>query len=161
MPFLSFILSFSISESFLTVKGAALFLPRGNSPTPNSTPHISQRWNKHTGKVLFVSWAQQLAHLSGLLFILCDFEPPEMNLLKYLKYCFKWTSHYCFIANSWCQLFRNRADKRSRIQSSQVKQLHGGTFTSRTFRFPHCSLGWFIALSPEWTELKSVLCTVV
>lgn len=38
-----------ISESFLTVKGAALFLPRGNSPTPNSTPHISQRWNKHTG----------------------------------------------------------------------------------------------------------------
>ncbi|XP_077422205.1 uncharacterized protein ssh2a isoform X2 [Vanacampus margaritifer] len=39
----------SISESFLTVKGAALFLPRGNSPTPNSAPHISQRWNKHTG----------------------------------------------------------------------------------------------------------------
>ncbi|XP_077397606.1 uncharacterized protein ssh2a isoform X2 [Festucalex cinctus] len=38
-----------ISESFLTVKGAALFLPRGNSPTPNSAPHISQRWNKHTG----------------------------------------------------------------------------------------------------------------
>ncbi|XP_061924050.1 protein phosphatase Slingshot homolog 2 isoform X1 [Entelurus aequoreus] len=38
-----------ISESFLTVKGAALFLPRGNSPTPNSTPRISQRWNKHTG----------------------------------------------------------------------------------------------------------------
>ncbi|XP_036927283.1 protein phosphatase Slingshot homolog 2 isoform X2 [Acanthopagrus latus] len=39
----------SISESFLTVKGAALFLPRGNSPTPNSAPHISQRRNKHTG----------------------------------------------------------------------------------------------------------------
>ncbi|KAF0030767.1 hypothetical protein F2P81_017498 [Scophthalmus maximus] len=38
-----------ISESFLTVKGAALFLPRGNSPTPNSTPPISQRRNKHTG----------------------------------------------------------------------------------------------------------------
>ncbi|KAM6933740.1 uncharacterized protein ssh2a [Xenentodon cancila] len=38
-----------ISESFLTVKGAALFLPRGNSPTPNSTPRISQRRNKHTG----------------------------------------------------------------------------------------------------------------
>ncbi|KAM3615662.1 uncharacterized protein V6R79_005863 [Siganus canaliculatus] len=37
-----------ISESFLTVKGAALFLPRGNSPTPNSAPRISQR-NKHTG----------------------------------------------------------------------------------------------------------------
>ncbi|XP_063763300.1 protein phosphatase Slingshot homolog 2 isoform X2 [Eleginops maclovinus] len=39
----------SISENFLTVKGAALFLPRGNSPTPNSAPHISQRRNKHTG----------------------------------------------------------------------------------------------------------------
>ncbi|KAM4627179.1 uncharacterized protein ssh2a isoform 2-T2 [Polymixia lowei] len=39
----------SISESFLTVKGAALFLPRGNSPTPNSAPRISQRRNKHTG----------------------------------------------------------------------------------------------------------------
>ncbi|XP_057694971.1 protein phosphatase Slingshot homolog 2 isoform X1 [Corythoichthys intestinalis] len=38
-----------ISESFLTVKGAALFLPRGNSPPPDSAPHISQRWNKHTG----------------------------------------------------------------------------------------------------------------
>ncbi|XP_061637380.1 protein phosphatase Slingshot homolog 2 isoform X1 [Phyllopteryx taeniolatus] len=38
-----------ISESFLTVKGAALFLPRGNSPMPNFAPHISQRWNKHTG----------------------------------------------------------------------------------------------------------------
>ncbi|KAM4566718.1 uncharacterized protein ssh2a isoform 2-T2 [Odontesthes bonariensis] len=39
----------SISESFLTVKGAALFLPRGSSPTPNSAPPISQRRNKHTG----------------------------------------------------------------------------------------------------------------
>ncbi|XP_055082100.1 protein phosphatase Slingshot homolog 2 isoform X2 [Periophthalmus magnuspinnatus] len=39
----------SISESFLTVKGAALFLPRGNSPTPNSAPRLSQRRNKHTG----------------------------------------------------------------------------------------------------------------
>ncbi|TNN36842.1 Protein phosphatase Slingshot 2 [Liparis tanakae] len=38
-----------ISESFLTVKGAALFLPRGNSPTPNSAPHMNQRRNKHTG----------------------------------------------------------------------------------------------------------------
>ncbi|XP_043974841.1 protein phosphatase Slingshot homolog 2 isoform X1 [Gambusia affinis] len=38
-----------ISESFLTVKGAALFLPRGNSPTSNSAPRISQRRNKHTG----------------------------------------------------------------------------------------------------------------
>nr|XP_057936721.1 protein phosphatase Slingshot homolog 2 isoform X2 [Doryrhamphus excisus] len=34
----------SISESFLTVKGAALFLPRGNA-----TPRVSQRRNKHTG----------------------------------------------------------------------------------------------------------------
>ncbi|XP_013877988.1 protein phosphatase Slingshot homolog 2, partial [Austrofundulus limnaeus] len=39
----------SISESFLTVKGAALFLPRGKSPTPNTAPRISQRRNKHTG----------------------------------------------------------------------------------------------------------------
>ncbi|KAM9317979.1 uncharacterized protein ssh2a isoform 2-T2 [Pholidichthys leucotaenia] len=39
----------SISESFLTVKGAALFLPRGKSPTPNSAPRISQRRNKHAG----------------------------------------------------------------------------------------------------------------
>ncbi|XP_056139004.1 protein phosphatase Slingshot homolog 2 [Lampris incognitus] len=38
-----------ISESFLTVKGAALFLPRGNSPTPSTTPHISQHRDKHTG----------------------------------------------------------------------------------------------------------------
>uniref|UniRef100_A0A4W6CRF0 Uncharacterized protein n=1 Tax=Lates calcarifer TaxID=8187 RepID=A0A4W6CRF0_LATCA len=45
----SFLFPPSISESFLTVKGAALFLPRGNSPTPNSAPRISQRRNKHTG----------------------------------------------------------------------------------------------------------------
>ncbi|KAK9520569.1 hypothetical protein VZT92_020445 [Zoarces viviparus] len=38
-----------ISESFLTVKGAALFLPRGNSPTPNAAPLVSQSRNKHTG----------------------------------------------------------------------------------------------------------------
>ncbi|KAM6987396.1 protein phosphatase Slingshot homolog 2 [Tautogolabrus adspersus] len=38
-----------ISESFLTVKGAALFLPRGNTPTPNSAPCISQHRNEHTG----------------------------------------------------------------------------------------------------------------
>ncbi|NP_001090301.1 slingshot protein phosphatase 2 L homeolog [Xenopus laevis] len=36
----------SISESFLTVKGAALFLPRGNG---SSTPRISHRRNKHAG----------------------------------------------------------------------------------------------------------------
>lgn len=38
-----------ISESFLTVKGAALFLPRGKSPASSSAPRISQRRNKHTG----------------------------------------------------------------------------------------------------------------
>ena len=37
----------SISESFLTVKGAALFLPRGNG---SSTPRVSHRRNKHAGK---------------------------------------------------------------------------------------------------------------
>ncbi|KAM4047480.1 protein phosphatase Slingshot homolog 2 isoform 2-T2 [Anomaloglossus baeobatrachus] len=35
-----------ISESFLTVKGAALFLPRGNG---SSTPRINHRRNKHAG----------------------------------------------------------------------------------------------------------------
>ncbi|CAL8350865.1 unnamed protein product [Lota lota] len=39
----------SISESFLTVKGAALFLPRGSSPTQSSSSHGSQRRNKHAG----------------------------------------------------------------------------------------------------------------
>ncbi|XP_029570597.1 protein phosphatase Slingshot homolog 2 isoform X1 [Salmo trutta] len=38
-----------ISESFLTVKGAAVFLPRGNGSSPSSAPRISQRRNKHTG----------------------------------------------------------------------------------------------------------------
>uniref|UniRef100_A0A9R1SPZ0 protein-serine/threonine phosphatase n=2 Tax=Cyprinus carpio TaxID=7962 RepID=A0A9R1SPZ0_CYPCA len=39
----------SISENFLTVKGAALFLPRGNGSSPSSAPRITQRQNKHTG----------------------------------------------------------------------------------------------------------------
>ncbi|XP_062408419.1 protein phosphatase Slingshot homolog 2 isoform X2 [Sardina pilchardus] len=39
----------SISENFLTVKGAALFLPRGNGSSPSSVPRIAQRRNKHTG----------------------------------------------------------------------------------------------------------------
>uniref|UniRef100_A0A673JFU1 protein-serine/threonine phosphatase n=1 Tax=Sinocyclocheilus rhinocerous TaxID=307959 RepID=A0A673JFU1_9TELE len=39
----------SISENFLTVKGAALFLPRGNGSSPSSAPCITQRRNKHTG----------------------------------------------------------------------------------------------------------------
>ncbi|XP_066552348.1 protein phosphatase Slingshot homolog 2 isoform X2 [Amia ocellicauda] len=41
-----------ISESFLTVKGAALFLPRGNgstSPSPTAPSRVSQRRNKHAG----------------------------------------------------------------------------------------------------------------
>ncbi|XP_014069493.2 protein phosphatase Slingshot homolog 2 isoform X1 [Salmo salar] len=38
-----------ISDSFLTVKGAAVFLPRGNGSSPSSVPGISQRQNKHTG----------------------------------------------------------------------------------------------------------------
>ncbi|XP_028975621.2 protein phosphatase Slingshot homolog 2 isoform X3 [Esox lucius] len=38
-----------ISESFLTVKGAALFLPRGNGSSSSSAPRLSQRRNKHTG----------------------------------------------------------------------------------------------------------------
>nr|XP_015222839.1 PREDICTED: protein phosphatase Slingshot homolog 2 [Lepisosteus oculatus] len=39
----------SFSESFLTVKGAALFLPRGNGSPASSTPRASQRRNKHAG----------------------------------------------------------------------------------------------------------------
>ncbi|XP_067306639.1 protein phosphatase Slingshot homolog 2 isoform X2 [Pseudorasbora parva] len=39
----------SISENFLTVKGAALFLPRGNGSSSSSSPRITQRRNKHTG----------------------------------------------------------------------------------------------------------------
>ncbi|XP_073673636.1 protein phosphatase Slingshot homolog 2 [Garra rufa] len=39
----------SISENFLTVKGAALFLPRGNGSSPSSAPRVTQRRNKHTG----------------------------------------------------------------------------------------------------------------
>uniref|UniRef100_A0A8C7MPZ6 protein-serine/threonine phosphatase n=1 Tax=Oncorhynchus kisutch TaxID=8019 RepID=A0A8C7MPZ6_ONCKI len=39
----------SISDSFLTVKGAAVFLPRGNGSSPSSAPGTSQRQNKHTG----------------------------------------------------------------------------------------------------------------
>ncbi|TRY69778.1 hypothetical protein DNTS_006008 [Danionella cerebrum] len=38
-----------ISESFLTVKGAALFLPRGNGSSPSPEPRTTQRQSKHTG----------------------------------------------------------------------------------------------------------------
>ncbi|XP_035290710.1 uncharacterized protein LOC118236439 isoform X1 [Anguilla anguilla] len=41
-----------INESFLTVKGAALFLPRGNGSSSSSSsavPLVSQRRNKHAG----------------------------------------------------------------------------------------------------------------
>uniref|UniRef100_A0A4W5L731 Uncharacterized protein n=1 Tax=Hucho hucho TaxID=62062 RepID=A0A4W5L731_9TELE len=39
----------SISESFLTVKGAALFLPRGNGSSPTSASRFSQLRSKHAG----------------------------------------------------------------------------------------------------------------
>lgn len=57
----------SISESFLTVKGAALFLPRGNG---SSTPRISHRRNKHAGKCGIDGWGLSApsgfrVHLSG------------------------------------------------------------------------------------------------
>ncbi|XP_072547982.1 uncharacterized protein ssh2a isoform X2 [Salminus brasiliensis] len=39
----------SISENFLTVKGAAVFLPCGNGSSPSSVPRVAQRRNKHTG----------------------------------------------------------------------------------------------------------------
>ncbi|XP_040856157.1 protein phosphatase Slingshot homolog 2 isoform X2 [Ochotona curzoniae] len=55
----------SISESFLTVKGAALFLPRGNG---SSTPRISHRRNKHAGDL------QQ--HLQAMFILL----RPEDNI---------------------------------------------------------------------------------
>ncbi|XP_051965532.1 protein phosphatase Slingshot homolog 2-like [Xyrauchen texanus] len=38
-----------ISDNFLTVKGAALFLPCGNGSSTSAVPHITQRQNKHTG----------------------------------------------------------------------------------------------------------------
>ncbi|KAM6959286.1 uncharacterized protein ssh2a [Aplochiton taeniatus] len=57
-----------ISESFLTVKGAALFLPRGHGSSPNSAPHSSQQRNKHTGDL------QQ--HLQTMLTLL----RPEDNI---------------------------------------------------------------------------------
>ncbi|KAJ6657328.1 hypothetical protein lerEdw1_002695 [Lerista edwardsae] len=57
--------SCSISESFLTVKGAALFLPRGNG---SSTPRISHRRNKHAGDL------QQ--HLQAMFMLL----RPEDNI---------------------------------------------------------------------------------
>uniref|UniRef100_A0AAQ4NXI7 protein-serine/threonine phosphatase n=1 Tax=Gasterosteus aculeatus aculeatus TaxID=481459 RepID=A0AAQ4NXI7_GASAC len=41
----------SISESFLTVKGAALFLPRGNGSSPLSVSPFSQLRSKHAGDI--------------------------------------------------------------------------------------------------------------
>ncbi|KAL6098741.1 ssh2 [Pungitius sinensis] len=41
----------SISESFLTVKGAALFLPRGNGSSPLSVSRFSQLRSKHAGDI--------------------------------------------------------------------------------------------------------------
>ncbi|KAM4843621.1 protein phosphatase Slingshot homolog 2 isoform 2-T2 [Thomomys bottae] len=54
-----------ISESFLTVKGAALFLPRGNG---SSTPRVNHRRNKHAGDL------QQ--HLQAMFILL----RPEDNI---------------------------------------------------------------------------------
>ncbi|XP_074528340.1 protein phosphatase Slingshot homolog 2b isoform X2 [Halichoeres trimaculatus] len=41
----------SISESFLTVKGAALFLPRGNGSSTSSASRFSQLRSKHAGDI--------------------------------------------------------------------------------------------------------------
>ncbi|XP_056586823.1 protein phosphatase Slingshot homolog 2b isoform X2 [Triplophysa dalaica] len=41
----------SISESFLTVKGAALFLPRGNGSFSSCSPRISAQRSKHAGDI--------------------------------------------------------------------------------------------------------------
>uniref|UniRef100_A0A665WLI8 protein-serine/threonine phosphatase n=1 Tax=Echeneis naucrates TaxID=173247 RepID=A0A665WLI8_ECHNA len=46
-----FVLSPLISESFLTVKGAALFLPRGNGSSPSSASRFSQLRSKHAGDI--------------------------------------------------------------------------------------------------------------
>ncbi|MGH0183547.1 UNVERIFIED_CONTAM: hypothetical protein FKN15_012575 [Acipenser sinensis] len=46
LAFVCFFSLRSISENFLTVKGAALFLPRGNG---SPGPRVSQRHNKHAG----------------------------------------------------------------------------------------------------------------
>uniref|UniRef100_A0A8D3E4S8 protein-serine/threonine phosphatase n=1 Tax=Scophthalmus maximus TaxID=52904 RepID=A0A8D3E4S8_SCOMX len=48
--FFSLVLS-SISESFLTVKGAALFLPRGNGSSASSASRFSQLRSKHAGDI--------------------------------------------------------------------------------------------------------------
>lgn len=86
----------SISESFLTVKGAALFLPRGNG---SSTPRISHRRNKHAGNVslrrlslvcslLFPSApsgvpSHQMAH--GSVYTSCVLKPDlPVSRLRYL-----------------------------------------------------------------------------
>uniref|UniRef100_A0A3B4B0U7 Slingshot N-terminal domain-containing protein n=1 Tax=Periophthalmus magnuspinnatus TaxID=409849 RepID=A0A3B4B0U7_9GOBI len=41
----------SISESFLTVKGAALFLPRGNGSSPSAGSRFTHLRNKHAGDI--------------------------------------------------------------------------------------------------------------
>ncbi|XP_072301921.1 protein phosphatase Slingshot homolog 2b isoform X2 [Eucyclogobius newberryi] len=41
----------SISESFLTVKGAALFLPRGNGSSPSAGSRFTQLRSKHAGDI--------------------------------------------------------------------------------------------------------------
>ncbi|KTF87861.1 hypothetical protein cypCar_00026737 [Cyprinus carpio] len=54
-----------ISENFLTVKGAALFLPRGNGSSPSSAPRITQRRNKHTGNRMLIGSLSQAVRLES------------------------------------------------------------------------------------------------
>lgn len=120
---LHFLFSSSISESFLTVKGAALFLPRGNSPTQNSAPRISQRRNKHTGKPSYLQrpHKQQLHHLPKL--PLTPFFTPNLtnelwkNLRLKSTVCLQMDiplqHHGSRLALISVKLFHNRADKLS------------------------------------------------
>lgn len=59
----------SISESFLTVKGAALFLPRGNGSSPSSASRFSQLRSKHAGEVKGLPEEQLTVRLSKVLLV--------------------------------------------------------------------------------------------
>lgn len=144
---LHFLFSSSISESFLTVKGAALFLPRGNSPTQNSAPRISQRRNKHTGKPSYLQrpHKQQLHHLPKL--PLTPFFTPNFTN-ELCTVCFQMDiplqHHGSRLALFSVKLFHNRADKLSsgelvcwigkkpqkHLNKSQTKRIHTGNDTS-------------------------------
>lgn len=47
-----YVVHLSISESFLTVKGAALFLPRGNGSSSSCSPRIPAQRSKHAGMTI-------------------------------------------------------------------------------------------------------------